>query len=673
MTQNNLGSAYCVRIRGEHADNLEAAIAAFEAALTVFTREALPLEWAQTQVGLGAVYHARIRGERADNIERAIAACEAALTVFTREALPRDHRRASCLLGEVQLGQRQWRGALEAFMSARQAFLLLFGQGLNEAEVQDLISKAGSLFSDGAYAASEAGNLEGAFQFLDEGKARLLAVALRQRALPLSPDGQARLEALQQDIRSWTRLAETAQGIDVSHALARLSALRQELGKLVEDALAKAAPRASLLERAAKLTGANGAVVAPLVTETGGKMLIVSCTNGQSAIKTIDLPHLTTARLKEMVWGPVSQSELGGWLGAYIKKQWPAAVDAIAPELWSLVGGPSRQELERLGVTVGGRLIWMPTGALGILPIGLAEDPATGERLGETYEIIYAPSIDALTAALTTAETARQPMLAAIAPPTDLKSTHFEVKTIASHFPQEDRVVLEKEATAAAVLSALRGRNYWHFATHGKFDWENARRSYLELENKEQLSVGMLGDADGLSQPRMVSLSACETGIYEFRQNADEFIGLPGAFMALGAAGVLGSLWPVEDRATALLMTKFYELHLDRSEPLPPPAALKLAQAWLRQATKAELIAYASSSGKKAGIEALAKTFEASLMRGEPEDPRWAALTKLVQNSKAKLKAGQSFVGRLFGGSSEEEERPFAHPYYWGGFVYTGL
>ena len=86
----NLGTAYGGRIRGERADNLERAIAAFEATLAVFTREALPLEWATIQSNLGSAYSERILGECTDNVERAIAAYEAALTVRRCQALPLD-------------------------------------------------------------------------------------------------------------------------------------------------------------------------------------------------------------------------------------------------------------------------------------------------------------------------------------------------------------------------------------------------------------------------------------------------------------------------------------------------------------------------------------------------------------------------------------------------------
>jgi hypothetical protein len=41
-TQNNLGEAYRNRIRGEKAENIEAAIASYTAALTIYTPDAFP-------------------------------------------------------------------------------------------------------------------------------------------------------------------------------------------------------------------------------------------------------------------------------------------------------------------------------------------------------------------------------------------------------------------------------------------------------------------------------------------------------------------------------------------------------------------------------------------------------------------------------------------------------
>jgi tetratricopeptide (TPR) repeat protein len=86
--QSNLGSSVSDRQRGDHAENLEAAIGYFTAALEVYTQATMPLPWALTQNNLGNVYRARIRGDHAENQERALASFTAALEVYTREALP---------------------------------------------------------------------------------------------------------------------------------------------------------------------------------------------------------------------------------------------------------------------------------------------------------------------------------------------------------------------------------------------------------------------------------------------------------------------------------------------------------------------------------------------------------------------------------------------------------
>ncbi|GET37164.1 CHAT domain-containing protein [Microseira wollei] len=90
MTQHNLGMAYRSRIKGNKADNIELAIAAYTKALQVYTPEAFPYQWARTQNNLGNAYRNRIKGDIADNIERAIAAVTKALQVYTPEAFPQD-------------------------------------------------------------------------------------------------------------------------------------------------------------------------------------------------------------------------------------------------------------------------------------------------------------------------------------------------------------------------------------------------------------------------------------------------------------------------------------------------------------------------------------------------------------------------------------------------------
>lgn len=117
----------------------------------------------------------------------------------------------------------------------------------------------------------------------------------------------------------------------------------------------------------------------------------------------------------------------------------------------------------------------------------------------------------------------------------------------------------------------------------------------------------------------------------------DEAIGLPAGFLQAGVPGVIGTLWPVVEISTTLLLERFYRCHL--VDGLAPAVALNHAQRWLRDATVTDL-----------GLVARYKRHLAGPGRND------ANALRTLRYARA-----------------HPAGRPFAHPYYWAAFTYTGV
>lgn len=112
----------------------------------------------------------------------------------------------------------------------------------------------------------------------------------------------------------------------------------------------------------------------------------------------------------------------------------------------------------------------------------------------------------------------------------------------------------EEQATLDALHGEAARARVLHLATHGDFRPDNPLFSGLSLADGTLTTL----DIFSLSlQASLVTLSACRTGRHVV-SGGDELLGLTRAFLYAGTASLLLSQWAVEDRSTALLMSRFY-------------------------------------------------------------------------------------------------------------------
>ena len=200
-----------------------------------------------------------------------------------------------------------------------------------------------------------------------------------------------------------------------------------------------------------------------------------------------------------------------------------------------------------------------------------------------------------------------------------LPGTREEVAAIESTFRQrykdlQPTLLTGNLATKSAVRRAAGRFDYLHFSTHGFFappetksatapNSRAAAGAFVTSQDVTGFHPGLLsglvlaganrpveeGKDDGiltaleveqmdLSRVKLATLSACETGLGQ-TAGGEGLLGLQRAFQIAGAKTVVAGLWRVPDRATQLLMARFYDNLWQKK--MSKLEALREAQRWL--------------------------------------------------------------------------------------------
>ncbi len=238
--------------------------------------------------------------------------------------------------------------------------------------------------------------------------------------------------------------------------------------------------------------------------------------------------------------------------------------------------------------------------------------------------------------------------------------------------PESVRYLRQKEATREQVITALEKSWYAHLAIHGQHDPSSPRSSRIVLAGNETLhpeqrNIYLSEALDGiinLKGLRLLVLSACETALIDVMYAPDEGLGLAAGFLQAGAAGVIASLWAVDDRATYLLMSRFAQFYLDPQLHYSPAQALTEAQRWLREeATNRVLLTYNP-------IKEILGDSSSTLQSSTKE--RQVPVPSSFRSLRYSHKSGLDELHLQSAFAQELDTLPYADPIYWAGFVVTG-
>ena len=570
-----------------------------------------------------------------------IEACQKGLEKAPEEAL-----KSAKNWGNWAMERQAWNEGVQAFEYASEAITQLIERQLIRKYKEAWLKEAQTVPSKGAYCLAKTGNLKGAVAYLDAGRTRILIEALEKSRQDLESLNKVGHQDLYDRYRSASArlvVEERQYTLSDSHQITFLpttddseyQSAEHELKKVIDEIrnvnnFADFFRPWSFSDIVSSLD--TKTLVYLLVTPVGGLILIVHAGGTTPIWLDINDKDLKSILIE-------SRSVIGneGYLAAQLgRTPIRPALEEILPAIGEKIARPLAEVLKASNIS---EIVLIPVGRVALLPIHSAVYFGVNiEKIFlDEFTVSYAPSARALYHSLIQTRTF-SPMeyrLLAISNPQPLPMeipallySSFELEGISKVFIGTVNVLSEEEATYNAVINALDKANHVHFASHATFESESPLNSGLLLSNMKKLTLSDLLGVGELRNIRLAVLSACQTAIVDFESLPEEAIGLPGGFLQSGVPGVIGSLWPVDDISTAFLMIYFYQMYMSGTSP---EEALRQAQLWLRRAKKPELLNYSEE----------------------------LSVTQLETISKRLL-------------FEDNEAQPFAHPYYWAGFIFHG-
>jgi CHAT domain-containing protein len=668
VIQNNLGNAYFENIWGKREECREAAIRHYLAALEVYTPKTFRERWARIKNNLGLTYIEIIKETKPETLEAAISCFKDALKVRTSQAFPENYIETQYNLGLTYQAALQFSNAYAAFAAAidtveSRRVEMVSGDGVK----QKLAEQYHRIYQQMVKVCLELDYYDQAIEYVERSKARNLVELLANKDLypkcDLYPNPEtyqihcnqlnqlrreipAKQHELEILISSWE--SEERYHDEIQRRRQELNHLKQQQAQLLRE-INQVDSSFTFTEKVEpipfsdiqSLTNKNSAIVQWYITGNQILTFIITRHNPHPIVLPSSPEDMKALEEWDKEYRDSYHQQKSKWITDLASQLQRLAQILHIDDILTCIHDIFEEKGARCD-----RLILIPHRFLHLFPLH-ALPLATGDFLCDRFpsSVGYAPSCQLLQLTQKRERPDFSNFFAIQNPTDDLLYTNLEVESIRSSFHSTQ--VLVKQAATKTALNASQDlplAHCNHFSCHGEFNLTSPLESALLLADKERLSLGEIFGLN-LNQCRLVTLSACETGLSDPTSVSDEYISLPSSFLYAGSPSVVSSLWTVNDLSTAFLMLKFYEnFQSSQKQAGDVAVALNQAQQWLRNLT----------------IEKL----DRFLNQHKPQ----------LDRVEAQLRPGQRLIFQeSLKQIRQRQPLPFANPYYWAAFTATGL
>lgn len=238
-------------------------------------------------------------------------------------------------------------------------------------------------------------------------------------------------------------------------------------------------------------------------------------------------------------------------------------VEQQSQQIYDWLIRPAETELAKSGIKT---LVFVLDGELRNIPMGVLYDKQQEKYLLEKYAVALTPGLQLLDPkplqkiqlnALTAGVSEERSVEGRKFPP--LQNVPRELKDIKTEIPRSEEL-LNQKFTELNLQNKLRSTPFSvvHLATHGEFSSDPEKTFILTSDKlvkvKEFDNLLRVSDRSKSKSIELLVLSACKTAEGDKRAA----LGLAGIAVRAGARSTLATLWSVDDRFTADVMSEFY-------------------------------------------------------------------------------------------------------------------